>query len=54
MRDRLGPIVGIDRIEAETPYKGRVHVNMETGQTSFRIGVQPTAPHAIVGMELGR
>jgi hypothetical protein len=53
MRDRLGPIIGIDRIEAETPYKGRVHVNMEAGQTSFRIGVQPTAPHAIVGMEIG-
>jgi hypothetical protein len=54
MRDRFGPILGIDRIEAETPYKGWIHVNLESRQSSFRIGVEPQPPHAIIGMELGR
>jgi hypothetical protein len=54
MRDRLGPIIGIDRIEAETPYKGSVHVNMESRQASFRIGIEPEPPHRIRGMALGK
>lgn len=53
VRDRLGPIVGIDRIEAETPYKGRVHVNMESRQASFQMEVESAPPHRIRALQIG-
>ena len=49
---RLGPALGIDRIEAETPYRGVVFINFEETQLAMRLGIEPAAPHQVLGFTI--
>ena len=47
MRARAGPALGIDRIVAETPYKGDVYVNLQKTQVRVPLTIDAEAPHKL-------
>ncbi len=53
LRDKYGAAVGVDRIEATAPNRGRVFINFERTQLSLKLGVEPSAPNLIVELLFG-